>query len=188
MPSEEHILNGLERLAEVLKSQLWDQGKAHGLSPIQIQILLFVANHETELCNVSQLAREFQVTKPTISDAVRVLVQKSLLAREHGQADARRYNLRLTPDGTTLATDLKQYATPVLEALGHLSSGEQTSLYATLTKLIFQLHRKGVIQIQRTCFACRFYHGNRQDEHYCQFLKTPLSKDTLRLDCPEFEA
>jgi len=188
LPSEEHILNGLERIAEVLKSQRWEQGKEHGLSPIQIQILLFVANHQTDLCNVSQLAWEFQVTKPTISDAVRVLVQKSLLAKDHGPNDHRRYNLLLTPQGSDLTTDLKQYAAPVINALAQLPAGERTNLYATLTKLIFQLHQQGVIQVQRTCFACRFYRGNRADEHYCQFLQTPLNKDTLRLDCPEFEA
>ncbi len=188
MPTNKNILNGLERLSEVLKAQLWDQGKVHGLSPIQIQILLFVADHPTELCNVSQLAREFQVTKPTISDAVRVLLKKELLLKDHGPADARRYNLRLTTSGNKLAGELRQYADPLLDALDHLTGEERTNLYATLTKLIFQLLRKEAIQVQRTCFACRFYRGNRQDEHYCQFLETTLSKDTLRLDCPEFEA
>ena len=67
MELESKILNGLERLSEVLKSLLWEKAKIHGISPIQIQILLFVSNHHLDICNVSYLAKEFNVTKATIS-------------------------------------------------------------------------------------------------------------------------
>ena len=57
------LLNALERLSETLKSLLWEQAKRYGVSPIQIQILLFVAEQPADLTGVSYLAREFNVTK-----------------------------------------------------------------------------------------------------------------------------
>ena len=92
MELQSKIITGLERLGEVFRVLLWQKAKVYGISPIQIQILLFVANHQTSLANVSYLAKEFNVTKPTISDAVRVLLKKDFLAKDLSPADSRRYN------------------------------------------------------------------------------------------------
>ena len=50
------IVAGLERVSEVFKILLWEKAKLVGLSPIQIQILIFIAFHKQNLCNVSHLA------------------------------------------------------------------------------------------------------------------------------------
>ena len=68
---------GLERISEVFRVLLWQKSNETGLSPIQIQLLIFIKNHDSSLANVSQLAREFNMKKPTISDAVKVLFQKA---------------------------------------------------------------------------------------------------------------
>ena len=62
------IVAGMERIAESYRVLLWDYAKTTGLSPIQIQMLIFMRYHAEEWCNVSALAREFNMTKPTISD------------------------------------------------------------------------------------------------------------------------
>ncbi len=74
-PSEQNIdldkkiVAGLERLSQVFRALLWDHAKAYNLSPIQIQLLIFIRYHRPEHNSVSYLAGEFSVTKPTISDA-----------------------------------------------------------------------------------------------------------------------
>ena len=70
------IVVGLERLGEVFRTLLWQQSRDTGLSPIQIQVLLFLTFHGPEKRKIGYLAAEFNLTKPTISDAVKVLVQK----------------------------------------------------------------------------------------------------------------
>ncbi len=47
------ILNGLERISEAYKSLLWEQAKVYGISPIQIQILLFITDHDMALCTAA---------------------------------------------------------------------------------------------------------------------------------------
>jgi len=184
---ESKILNGLERLSEALKSLLWEKAKIYGISPIQIQILLFVSDHRLDICNVSSLAREFNLTKATISDAVKVLLKKRLLEKDFSPTDNRRYNLFLTTEGNELVKDLAAYSTPISEELAKLEEQELIGVYQTITKLIFQLHQRGIIQVQRTCFKCRYYSGDKENQHFCNFLNKKLERQEIRLDCKEFE-
>ncbi len=90
------VVAGLERISEVFKILLWEKAKLVGLSPIQIQILLFIAYHKRNLCNVSHLAKEFNVTKPTVSDAVKVLNKKGFIIKDFSSSDSRSYSILLS--------------------------------------------------------------------------------------------
>lgn len=181
------IIAGLERLSEVYKTLLWEKAKEHGISPIQIQILLFVAEHKNELANVSYLAKELLVTKPTISDAVRVLLKKDLLEKDFSPTDSRRYNLLLSTAGQHLVQDLVTYNKSIATALQSLDTSQQKTLFESLSTLIYQLHQQNVIQVQRSCFNCKHYAGDKAQQHFCNLLQQPLLGQDLRLDCPEFE-
>lgn len=187
MKIETKIVNGLERLSEALKSLLWEQAKTHGISPIQIQILLFVFNHRTDLCNISYLAKEFNVTKATVSDAVKTLFKKGLLEKDFSPTDNRRYNLIITPTGTALVNQISDYALPVSEELSSFDKLTLADIFDIISKLIFQLNQRGIIQIQRTCFKCKYYSGDKINRHYCNLMKSNLKKQDIRLDCAEFE-
>ena len=188
MELQSKIVAGLERISEVFKSLLWEKAKVYGISPIQIQILLFVSNHSSNLCNVSYLAKEFNLTKPTISDAIRVLLKKGLLEKDFSPSDNRRYNVQLSPDSVQLVGELSDYASPVLQILEHTDEEEMKQIYNTLSRLIYQLNQKGVIQVQRSCFGCRYYKGDKKDTHFCSLLDKKLAGPEIRLDCPEFES
>ncbi|MEO1434266.1 MAG: MarR family winged helix-turn-helix transcriptional regulator [Bacteroidota bacterium] len=188
MDLSKKITAGLERLSEVFKTLLWEKAKQFGISPIQIQILLFINSHQTEQANVSYLAMEFNVTKPTISDAVRVLLKKGFLEKDFSPTDARRYNLILTDAGRELIQELESYSLPVDRQIGQLEPSTQELLFKALNQTIFRLNQEGVIQVQRTCFGCRFYQGDRNNSHYCNFLKMDLPNPSLRLDCSDFES
>ena len=58
-------------------------------------------------------AREFNVTKATVSDAMRVLLAKGYLTKDHSPTDARRYNLLLTPAGRRLVEQVADYTAPL---------------------------------------------------------------------------
>ena len=95
---------------------LWEKAKLIGLSPIQIQILIFIAYHKQELCNVSHLAKEFNITKPTISDAVKALDQKGMVSKDFSSADSRSYSLQLTELGKELVAETNNFANPTEKA------------------------------------------------------------------------
>ncbi|MEE9374678.1 MAG: helix-turn-helix domain-containing protein [Saprospiraceae bacterium] len=83
----------MERVSEVFKVLLWEHAKVIGLSPIQIQILIFIAYHKSELCNTSHLAKEFNITKPKVSDDIRVLDKKKYSIKGYSLSDSRSYSL-----------------------------------------------------------------------------------------------
>lgn len=181
------VVNGLERISEVFKTLLWEKAKVYGLSPIQIQILLFLADHKLALCNVSHLAKEFNLAKPTISDAVRALNAKGLVEKDHSVVDGRSYTLVATQKGKALMGELITYTLPLEKQVDSLDEEKLSSLFSILSELLYKLHRSGVLTVQRTCFGCRFYDTGKSS-HYCNLLQKPLQDQEIRLDCPEYEA
>ncbi|WP_108869194.1 MarR family winged helix-turn-helix transcriptional regulator [Aquimarina aquimarini] len=180
------VTAGLSRLSEVFKILLWEQAKELKLSPIQIQILNFIVYHKQELCNVSYLSREFNVTKPTISDAIRVLVKKEILIKDYSSSDNRSYTLMLSLKGKKIVDQTKNYTNPIKKQLSKVEEEDLKSIYKTVSKLIYQLNRTGVLSVQRTCFGCTFY-KEKKEGHYCNLLKSELQDIEIRLDCPEYQ-
>ena len=180
------VVVGLERISEAFKVLLWEHAKVVGLSPIQIQILLFVAHHKLEMCTVSYLAQEFNITKPTVSDAVKVLLKKELIQKKTVTSDSRSYAIALTKKGKEILAQVEDFATPIKQQLEGIDNAEVQQLYYTLTQLIHGLNKSGVLSVQRNCHSCTFYEKNKNG-HYCNFLKKPLENHDLRLDCPEHE-
>ncbi len=180
------IVAGLERISQAFKVLLWEKAKQFGLSPIQIQILIFIAYHKSEYNNVSFLAQEFNVTKPTISDAIRVLNKKGLVVKDHSSADNRSYTLLLSDSGKDIVSKTEHFADPLANQMDAIDTSEKEELFKTLSKLIYQLNQSGVLTVQRTCFACKFYSKSDTGD-YCNLLEKPLKNEDIRLDCDEFE-
>ncbi|WP_417363895.1 MarR family winged helix-turn-helix transcriptional regulator [Galbibacter sp.] len=180
------IVAGLERVSEVFKVLLWEKAKLVGLSPIQIQILIFIAFHKQNLCNVSHLAKEFNVTKPTVSDAVKILDKKGFIIKDYSNTDNRSYSISLSDSGNDLIAQTYDFSDPLKTQVDSFSDGELQSLFATLSQLIYKLNRRGILDVQRTCYGCKF-HQKKPDSDYCNLLQTELMNREIRLDCPEFE-
>ncbi|MBQ4822839.1 MarR family winged helix-turn-helix transcriptional regulator [Aquimarina sp. MMG016] len=181
------IVIGLERISEAFRVLLWEHAKKIGLSPIQIQILIFVAYHQENLCTVSHLAKEFNLTKPTVSDAVKVLKQKDMISKNKTTTDSRSYYISLTPKGTKSVAEIENFADPIKKQVDSFDTKEQESLFKTLSSLIYKLNRSGILSLQRTCYGCKFYEKKSKDSHYCHLIQTNLKDIDIRLDCPEFE-
>lgn len=181
------IVAGLERVSEAFRALLWDHAKEIGLSPIQIQIILFVSYHEESLCSVSSLAREFNVTKPTISDAIRVLNHKGLIRKHQSPVDKRAYTIVLSEEGKGIAERTRDFTAPINATVEQLSDAEQGQFFESLSSIIYGLNRAGVLTVQRTCRGCRFY-AEVNDQAHCRLMEVDLQKEDIRIDCPEFEA
>lgn len=181
------IVAGLERVSEVFKVLLWEQATAVGLSPIQIQILLFVEYHTPDLCNVSHLAKEFNITKATVSDAIRALEQKKLIFKKPSAEDRRSYTIHLEMAAKKIISRIGQFALPLRQQVDNLTESDKEDLWSTLSKLIYGLNRTGILTVQRTCYGCTFYVKGYGGPDYCKLLEKELFTNDIRLDCPEYE-
>lgn len=178
------IAAGLERLSSAFRVLLWEQAKEYGLSPIQIQILIFLKYHNQKLLNVSYLAKEMNVTKPTISDAVRVLEQKALIKKTTDSADTRSYSIQLTGSGKKTVEKTESYAISVQQLMSKIKSSNKELIWDTLSLLIYELNKSNVLTVQRTCFNCSFFKKGTTNQ--CTLLNMPLQAADIRIDCPEF--
>lgn len=179
------VVAGLERISEVFKILLWEKAKLVGLSPIQIQILLFIAYHKRNLCNVSHLAKEFNVTKPTVSDAVKVLNKKGLIIKDFSSSDSRSYSILLSDLGNDIVSQSYDFTNPLKNQINRLSKTELDSLFGTLSQLIYKLNSTGILSVQRICFGCRYYEKKAEND-YCNLLQQNLLNNEIRIDCPEY--
>lgn len=191
---EQHLINinskiiaSLEKISEVFRVLLQAQAQGHGLSSTQLQLLLFIKYHPApHQRKAAFMAKEFNVTKATISDSVKALEQKQLIQRITDPQDSRSFILSLTGKGQELAAATENFTMPLDHAVDSLSVDQKEYLLYSIFDLIYRLNQTGIISIQRMCYNCHYYSGNRRNDHYCNLVKQPLAVGDLRLECPEF--
>ena len=183
---ESKIIAGLERLSQVFRILLWEKAKKHSLSPIQIQLMIFIQHHSQDISTISYLAQEFNFTKPTISDAIKVLEQKQLIKKITDSTDTRSYTIQLTAKGKKIVSETETFANPLKEIIKKTTPADKLVLWDNITNLITQLNKLEVITIQRTCFNCRHY-SIKDKTHFCNLLDQKLQTQDIRIDCEEFE-
>ncbi|WP_165305103.1 MarR family winged helix-turn-helix transcriptional regulator [Pedobacter sp. SYP-B3415] len=181
--TDEKILAVLERIGQVLKTSAWKTGRPLLLNPAQTQLLVFLSNKSTAHHQVTGLARQFQVSKASMSDTLRALEQRQLLCRMPGNRPGQKI-VGLTEFGRQTAQKVIRYTEPLLSALKMLQNEERGLLYQTLSDLVSALHRSGFIPQQRMCQTCLHY---RQpgSARYCSLLDQVLGPESLQIDCPE---
>ncbi len=187
------ITLAIERLATAYRNAQWQAAKTHGFSPLQLQILAFVAAHPAPMNTVTHLAREFGVTKATLSDAVRVLLDKGALGKMGG-ADARSFALGLTPAGAAVQDQAASLNGFYENTLGAASTVQILQIWQGLLVLMAQLQRSGAVPL-RMCLSCQHFDpgpgldtGNLGQRSYCRLMKAALHLPDIRLDCPDHVA
>ncbi|MEO7264456.1 MAG: MarR family winged helix-turn-helix transcriptional regulator [Ferruginibacter sp.] len=180
------IVAGLERLSQVFRIFLWEKAKEYSLSPIQIQLMIFIRHHAQDKSTISYLAQEFNFTKPTISDAIKVLEQKNLIKKIIDNNDSRSYTIQLTEQGKKVVSETENFANPLATIISKSTQSDKLVLWENISNLITQLNNVEVISIQRTCFNCKHY-AVKGKAHFCNLLEQKLQTKDIRIDCEEFE-
>ncbi|WP_394758107.1 MarR family winged helix-turn-helix transcriptional regulator [Flavobacterium sp.] len=180
------IVAGLERLSQVFRILLWEKAKEFSLSPIQIQLLIFIKHHSVDKTTVSYLAKEFNFTKPTISEAIKILEQKNLVKKSANTNDTRSQTIQLTSSGEKIVFETENFVDPLTKIISGVNDSEKVVLWENISNLIIKLNKQKVISVQRTCFNCKFY-SIKAENHFCNLLDQKLLSKEIRIDCIEFE-
>ena len=183
---ESKIVVALERISEAFRVLLWQESTTFGLSPIQIQLLIFIELHQQEYCKVSYLAQEFNLTKPTISDAVKSLEQKKLIVKEIDTKDSRSYSIKTTENGAEMAKKLATFANILKSPIEDMAMEDKNELWQNLMNIILALQKSNVITLQRMCFNCQNYE-KKGATHFCNLLQKTLQNEEIRIDCEEHQ-
>ena len=186
--TESRIVAALERISQAFRVLLWNESKEFSLSPIQVQVLIFLFHHSEEKRKVSYLADEFNMSKATISDTIKALDQKGLIRKTVEQQDSRSYVIHLTKKGIDIAGKTSAFASELQTPIAKLNSDDKENLLLSLIGIIHHLNKQGVITIQRMCVTCVHYKpAEGKQSHFCKLLNKKLENSELRIDCPEHQ-
>lgn len=182
------LLEGLERVASVLRADARKTSAPYGLNPAQDALLRLLLGRPAGL-RVRALAEHLGVRQPTVTDSAIALERKGLVRRHADPADARATVVKATPEAS-LQRGMKM-SSQAADALADLSEAEQISLLKILIKVIRSLQLHGAIPPQRLCITCKYFRPNVHPEpdapHHCAFVNAPFGDRALRLDCAEHE-
>lgn len=190
MTPREQLLVGLSRLGQALRLGAWDSAGSARISPLQADIIRYLTGNPPSR-RQTDLVTALASTAPTISDAVRTLVTKGLLARTRDLADTRAVTLTLTVAGQAEATRLATIPPPLTAALAALTPDEVASMLRGTATMIRVLQQHRAIPVSRTCVTCRFYRPAEPPTpalpHHCRYVNADFADAQLRLHCPEHE-
>jgi len=184
-PLEHRVATGLQKIGLALKHQTWKQASQDGLSPTQGQVVSLLA---TEVLSPSEVADRIGISLPTVSDSVRVLVEKGLVVREPDPRHPRASLLKLTAAGKKRVAKVTAWPEFLASAVSSMAAEEQAVFLTGLVKMIRSLQESGHIAVQRMCVTCNYFRPNAHEgeaPHHCAFVDAPMGERHLRLDCPE---
>ncbi len=187
------IFAALERIYQAFRSMLWDYAKHNQLSPIQIQFLLYLASKPESQRRVSNIARDFDLTPATVSDAIKTLENKQLLHRTVSQQDKRVHILELTAKGRELTRVLSNWQNVLLEQISNFPAKTKESVIYFLLQLVESLKEARIISEVKTCLSCQYFQQKVpgravQNEFRCLLRDVALNLYDLKVDCPNYKA
>lgn len=189
---DEKLFKSLEKLGQIWRNRLWKAVLDEDLSPVQGQILIFIAHHASRRNRVGELAREFGLTNATISEAVATLARKGLVAKVPDEQDKRIHLLKLTPSGDQVVKRLTGWGDEIKAEIKAENSGKKKEALSFLLELLARLKRRGLVDSVRMCWFCQHFHPDyyrrSRRPHYCDLLNRPIDTLDFRLDCPSFTA
>lgn len=184
------LREGFERIALVLRADLWAAAGEAGLNPTQAQVLGFLAARPPGV-RPKDIAAHLGVSAASVTDTLNALDRKGLVLRQADPADARSVALRPTAEGLRINQAIATAASQVAAALAQLSPAEQANLLLAQVKLVRSLQLADAIPVQRLCVTCRHFRPNARPgaahPHHCAFVNAAIGTEDLRLDCGEHE-
>lgn len=175
----------LERIAALVQQSVREDAADHGLLPIQLQVLGYLAraNHYSDM--PIAVAEFFGITRGTVSQTVGVLERKGLITRKADPKHRKRVHLRLTAKGRRTLED--SWASRLQALLEDDPACEEATLEAGLRGLLTALQRQNHHQAFNICHGCVHFLEEKRG-YRCGLTREPLAREQTTKFCREWTA
>lgn len=185
------VAAALHRIGQAVNHMLRLRGETAGLSPAQIQSLLFLKYARSGVRTIGGLAERLTASYATASVVADALERKQLIRRKPLPEDKRTVTLTLTAKGARDAASLEDVLGEVEAAIGSLPEAEQQALLHAAQAIVRRLQEAGHVRVYEMCWGCRFFRreahpDNPRGPHHCAFVDAPLPEAETYFECPDF--
>jgi len=174
----------VERVANLLRSELREAGQKYGLQPVQTEALHYLSQCNRYSDTPLAVAEFLGLTKGTVSQTLNVLEKNDLIEKRKDLKDKRVVHLCVTPTGRLF---IEENLPPekFVNALERLSDKQASNISSSLKELLSILinssERKGFGE----CFKCKFHIKDNAGRH-CGLTGDELSETDKIKICREF--
>ncbi|MFC5468188.1 MarR family winged helix-turn-helix transcriptional regulator [Cohnella suwonensis] len=178
----------LFRLTQAIKSINQEESEAFGLSPVQIQALLFIHYTRDDMVTVGNFANAIGASHVTAVKILNGLVQKGLIRKIPSSIDRRVTHLLLTNEGSSTIDKLNQWGSTLERVFQSLEEPLLEELEAGLGAIIQILQQQGQLVVAEPCLGCMHFQPNTaQGEypHFCGLIQKYLTHEASLKECPE---
>ena len=172
----------LERLGSLIQQSIRDDAARHGLLPVHVQVMHYLANANRYSDLPIAVAEYLGVTRGTISQSLSVLERKGFLRKESDASDGRRVHLKLTEAGEGV---LKGSWAEQLELAFNGLSIKRQDIELALRNILIALQRLNRQKAFGICHQCQHYLPEGNDGR-CALTGETLTRDQSLKICREW--
>ncbi len=185
---DEKIVNLLDKIYQITRYIQWEITKKTEISPLMAQIMDYLDNNSENLRTPAKIAEDIGVKRPTVTDALKVLIKKGYVSEKTYDKDKRYKILYLTDKGENfLKNESFNYKKILKNSVRFLKIKDKENLFLSLINFVADLAKKGILPIARICPTCENFEKNKFKEskkpHYCKLLKQRMNDFDLNINC-----
>lgn len=171
-----------ERLAALVHQSVRDDAARHGLLPIHLQVLGYLAQANRYSDSAIAVAEYFGITRGTVSQTLGVLERKGLVVRKPDERHGKRIHLALTAAGRSVLA--RSWARRLDDALAQAGHGGETA-DAYLEALLGALQRQNDHRAFGICHQCAHFLAEANG-HRCGLTGEALTATQATKICREW--
>lgn len=174
----------LERLGALVHQSVRDDAARHGLLPIHVLVLGYLARANRYSDLPIAIAEYFGITRGTVSQSLALLEDKGLLVKESDERHGKRIHLRLTRAGRAVLND--SWTQRIEQELTSLPPGA-SALEDSLRGVLMTLQRLSGQRPFGVCRQCAHFLRESRSAR-CGLTGEPLATEQTLKICREWTA
>ncbi|HYE35234.1 MarR family winged helix-turn-helix transcriptional regulator [Methylocaldum sp.] len=182
----ESIYDYLERIANLIRTDVRKMGIARGLQPVQLEALHYLSRCNRYSNTPVAVADYLGLTKGTVSQTLGVLESSGLIEKQADLNDRRVVHLTLTDEGTRMVSE--SIPPNILKsAIEGLSESACEEITATLNRVLRELQAANKLKTFGSCKTCRYHLIHQEGRRQCGLTLEWLTQTDAEKICREHQ-